>query len=341
MDGLDVVHFKLSASKLREEGTPATTGTILGHGFDLVRQARFVTAHKRLKISVLFASFLSDHSWIRKDLERGIGLLQSVRRDVTTRWRLQELYRVLHTPGFGPLEVRLQHQSDSYPLRKRFVLPTSLAKRTLAAVLHTLGGERKFNWSPTPWPTPTHTLTEWCPMLDAATFGGVLLVGSTLYYFSGKWPAFVRDEIVIPIFVLEALTVILGALTWGHLFQGKKVLFRSDSKNACGALNRLTSRNECLRLVANLWADIQGTYDFEGLVFHCPGVSNQWADAASRLPLAEVPDALRQESNAIGQTHVVVTHCETKWSARGLTAAVLDTLYNLSVAQQEETLPSS
>ena len=150
---------------------------------------------------------------------------------MSDRWQLFELYRILHTKGLGPLEPRLHTHADGYKLRLVYVLPTGLAKRSLAAILNSLNGTRPFNWLPTRWPVPTHTLAEWCPMVDASTswgYGGCLLVGDTLQYFGGRWPPHICEKIVIPIFVLEALAVIMGTLTWGHLFYGRKLITRSD-----------------------------------------------------------------------------------------------------------------
>ena len=54
MAALDELGFRISEPKLLEEGTPAPTQTILGHGFDLTNKCRFITGHKRLKRASLF-----------------------------------------------------------------------------------------------------------------------------------------------------------------------------------------------------------------------------------------------------------------------------------------------
>ena len=180
MSSLEKLGFKLSAAKLLSEGTPAATGVILGHGFDLDKGVRFITPHKKMKIAKLFSDFADSHAWTRKILERGLGLLQSVRRDVSTRWHLQELYRILHTPGFGAFEP-----GDLLPRRRMFVTPTALGLRNLSAVLSSLSGARPLHWIPTRWPVPSHHLMEGCPMVDAATsrgYGGVLLYNGHLTY---------------------------------------------------------------------------------------------------------------------------------------------------------------
>ena len=75
MEAIDKMGFRISAPKLLVEGTPSQHGVILGHGIDLHRQVRFITPHKRLKISFHFKDFLTDKFWNRKLLEQGIGLL--------------------------------------------------------------------------------------------------------------------------------------------------------------------------------------------------------------------------------------------------------------------------
>ena len=92
MDGLAKLGFRLSEPKLLVEGTPDHEGVILGHGVDVVHNGgiRFITPHKKMKIAALFGNFASSPLRLRKTLERerGIRLLQSVRRDVTMRWQL-------------------------------------------------------------------------------------------------------------------------------------------------------------------------------------------------------------------------------------------------------------
>ena len=91
MSALKKLGFKLSAAKLLSEGTPSGTGVILGHGFDLDKGVRSITLHKKMKIANLFSNFGDSRAWTRKILERGLGLLQSVRRDGSSRWHLSEL----------------------------------------------------------------------------------------------------------------------------------------------------------------------------------------------------------------------------------------------------------
>ena len=155
------------------------------------------------------------------------------------------------------------------------------------------------------------------------------MINSSMFYFGGRWPTWVTETDLIPIFALEALTVILGALTWGHLLEGKKVIFRSDSSNTCFAFNRLISRHPGMQLLAELWADCQMNFNFEGLVFHCPGKFNQWADIASRPQEREVVDVLQDELEAVGLTDVEIVESETVWETNGVSARVLTELYEI------------
>ena len=160
------------------------------------------------------------------------------------------------------------------------------------------------------------------------------MVDRTMRYFGGKWPEEVIEQTKIPIFALEALTVILGALTWGHLLKGRRVIFRSDSSNTCFAFNRLTSRHPAMQMLAEIWVECQHAFEFEALVFFCPGKHNQWADIASRPQDVPVEQALRQELDNVGLDDVDIVESETKWNERGISAEVLEELAELSEAQR-------
>jgi len=185
-------------------------------------------------------------------------------------------------------------------------------------------------------------------MTDAATtrgYGGVLLRQNTLQFFGGLWPDKIRLSTVIPIFVLEALTVVLGALTWAQQLHNKKVIFRCDSSNSCGtthhpagALNRLKSRNPALQTVADLWSDCQEEIGFDGLVYFCPGEANTWADIASRSSSDTVENDLLSELKRIGLHNVTVQRIPTAWIFKAASADILDDLYNQCKIHKESTL---
>ena len=180
-------------------------------------------------------------------------------------------------------------------------------------------------------------------MVDAATsrgYGGVLFTNGHLTYFGGMWPQQVIDDRIIPIFVQEALAVILGTLTWGSFFLGKKIIVRSDSSNTCGAFNKLKSDNAALRLLAHLWAQCQESFQFEGLLFHCPGKDNQCADIASRVEAGDVMQSLHAELASYGLAEVTVSYTDTIWQTNSISANLLGVLSTMSSEASETRLRS-
>ena len=178
-------------------------------------------------------------------------------------------------------------------------------------------------------------------MVDAATsrgYGGVLLTNGHLTLFGDLWPQEVIDDRIIPIFVLEALAVILGTLTWGSQFHGKKIIVRSDSSNTCGAFNKLKSDNDSLRLLAHFWAQCQESFQIEGLRFHCPGKDNQCADIASRVEAGDVMESLYAELHSYGLDEVTVSYTDTIWRANSISARLLDVLTTMSSDASEARL---
>jgi hypothetical protein len=126
--------------------------------------------------------------------------------------------------------------------------------------------------------------------MDAATsvgHGGVLKIGATVECYRGTWPPKIRNAL-LRIEILEALTVILTALTWGPRFAGKKVLFRSDNTGAVFCLNKMRSKCPAMQLIVDQWEAVQHHFGFEAMLFHVAGVDNEHADVASRAPSGEV-----------------------------------------------------
>ena len=185
-------------------------------------------------------------------------------------------------------------------------------------------------------------------MMDAATtrgYGGVLLHHNTLYYFGGLWPDYIRLHKVIPIFVLEAITVVIGAFTFAEFLHNKKVILRCDSSNSCGttdhpsgALNTLKSKNPALQYVADLWSDCQQAVGFDGLVFFCPGEHNTWADHASRSEPHHVENDLRVELYKIERGDVTIQRVDTVWSVGNASADVLQHLFDICKKQKIDLL---
>jgi hypothetical protein len=276
MEAFKFLGFTVSSSKLEKEGTPSQLGEVLGHGLDLCALERFVTEHKKARITKIILELLGCASWERKKIESLVGVIQSVKHDVPRRWRLGELYAVVHAAGV--------------PGKVDAVFASERAKRALRFVLDTLHLRSPLVFRPTKWPVPLAVLCDGAPTMDAATsvgYGGVLKQGPVVEYYRGVWPTFIHNAL-LRIEILEALTVILTALTWGHAFAGKKVLFRSDNTGAVFCLNKMNSKCPAMKLIVDQWEAVQHHYGFEAMIFHVAGSRNVHADIASRASAAEV-----------------------------------------------------
>jgi hypothetical protein len=99
MEAFRFLGFTISGSKLKEEGSLSQLGEILGHGFDLKKMERFVTAHKQARIRKIITELLRTDVWDRKEIESLVGVIQSVKHDVPRRWRLGELCALVCADG--------------------------------------------------------------------------------------------------------------------------------------------------------------------------------------------------------------------------------------------------
>jgi hypothetical protein len=108
-----------------------------------------------------------------------------------------------------------------------------------------------------------------------------MISGSELLYFARNWSESLKNS-RIGIAPLEALAVVVAAGIWGHSWSGRNVVLRSDSTDACFALNTLKTRNPIMEYILDLWEDIQFRHGFNGVVTHCPQGHNRIADLASR-----------------------------------------------------------
>ena len=273
--------FIVSQSKLETEGTPDPEIVILGHDVNLHLRdgTRGITEYKQVRIRDQIRELGNSKRWSRKLLERLIGLLQSVREDVERRWNLTPLYQIMR-----------RRKSSS----EEWVFPTRRATEALNKVLDTLEERRSLSRRRTHWVIPTAPTLLSIVNTDASSlqgFGGAVLLDGVLEYFGGKWREDIRagkmvdDERkpIIDIAVLEALTVVVAAATWGSQWTGRKIVMRSDSSPTCFSFNKLASRDPTMVRITELWEDIQHHFHFEGLLVHCQGISNELADRASRL----------------------------------------------------------
>jgi len=144
-------------------------------------------------------------------------------------------------------------------------------------------------------------------------YAGVMLEGTSLHFFHGLWSEEMRGR-KINIAVLEAWSVAMTAATWGAMFEGRKVVFRTDSEASCNCLNKLWSGSLEMQAVCDLWEDLQHRFGFEGLVLFCPGVENRLSDKASRCKSRDkVAAKLREELTMMEMSHVEVQEWDVRW----------------------------
>lgn len=100
----------------------------------------------------------------------------------------------------------------------------------------------------------------------------------------------VQRDSGLAITVLELCGIATAALTWGHLWTGKRLIVRCDNTGAVAALNSGFCRDRLLmELVREMWY-CSCAHQFELRAVHVPGVSNVDADALSRGCVQEFLD---------------------------------------------------
>ena len=294
MWGFKFLGWALSMSKFELEGKRKGNGVILGHGLDLTTATRGVTDDKKARVRQAGIPMLTATLWSRLGVQKLLGLLQAIKDDVVRRWRLGPMYNVVYVYG---------HNASQFAGRGDMVPPGARARECLRKVLETLDERRSMFHRPTRWCVPSDPLMEMVPNGDACTtvgYGAVMIRDNVMEYFQGVWTQLVANH-QPHISVLEAWTSVMIAFTWGPLFEGRKVIVRSDSKHACSSLNRLWARGDDMALLCDLWEDIQFYFGFEGLVVFCKGESNKWADAASRIAAETVEDTFSAQCEDLGR----------------------------------------
>ena len=84
---------------------------------------------------------------------------------------------------------------------------------------------------------------------------------------------------------LETLAIIIAAATWGHMWRGKKITFRSDCQSAVDALNGQRPKAPGLAHLVRELAHLAARHQFTFRAQHISGVANTVADALSRSDL--------------------------------------------------------
>ena len=296
--------WKLSMSKFKEEGSMKPEGVLIGHDIDLKSPpTRGVMDIKQCRIRTAFKPMLAAATVSKQTILETVGLCESVKGDTCARW------------GMGPI-YRMAHATPDNPSSPDTVRTTRSAKRCIQKILDTLHCRMSLFHRPTRWIIPAEPTVEMIPNGDAAQqigFAGVMLVGRTLQYFQGLWPEQLRVE-KKNIALLEAWTVVMTAACWGHLFNGRKVVFRTDSGSSCFSLNRLWAREPEMQTICDMWEDLQHKFAFEGLVLHCAGEDNRLSDRASRCRRNEDVDrVLREELDNLGFRNVEAGRIPIQW----------------------------
>ena len=227
--------WTISEPKMVEEGSLGSTIIVLGHGFDLLKEERFVTKHKISRIRTGIFKLSKESKIIKLELASLLGLIQSVRSNIKRRWRLSPVYGCLHGPD-----------GDFTTLSRR-------ARDCLRRVDESLE-ERRSVWTlPPRWEVPSFPLVDHIPNVDAAEqagLGGVMVSGSELLYFARNWSDPLKHS-RIGIAPLEALAAVVAAAIWGHNWSGRNVVLRSDSTDACFALNTLKTQNPIMEYIVD------------------------------------------------------------------------------------------
>lgn len=327
MAAFEHVGFTISASKLETEGTPEENGVILGHEIDLGTGTRGVTEYKKVRIRDQVRALGEHGRWNRKLLESLLGLIQSIRGDVRRRWRLDPLYALLRRRG----EMAVSEN----------VKITNRAQKVLQKVLDTLDERQLLAARATRWVIPTAPTVEGIANTDASSlvgYGGAMVMDGLVLYFAGKWSKQIREGTVldgvrsplVDIACLEALTVIVAAATWGHLWSGRKVVLRSDSSPTVFCFNKLASKDPTMARIADLWEDVQFHYGFEGLLVHCKGRTNELADRASRLEEQKLQSGMEEAAKMEGVGPKGCKRVPAKWSFGTETIEIMEELIALT-----------
>jgi hypothetical protein len=105
-------------------------------------------------------------------------------------------------------------------------------------------------------------------------------------WFQGKWSAeqlqraVVHSRVSMPYLELHALTQ--AALTWGHLWRGRRIVFRCDAEASVKAVQAMRSTRDNMSELLRLLHATAARCGFDFRCEHIPGVTNVVADALSR-----------------------------------------------------------
>ena len=100
----------------------------------------------------------------------------------------------------------------------------------------------------------------------------------------------------------ELLVIAMAAVTRGHCWAGKRIMFHGDNQAVCDIWRKGSSGNrDLMDLVRSLY-HIAVSYNSNIIVVHIPGVDNSIADSLSRLQMERFR-RLVPEADAIRTPH--------------------------------------
>jgi hypothetical protein len=121
---------------------------------------------------------------------------------------------------------------------------------------------------------------------DAALTDGLGIVNGN-EWVSAKWPSVAPTNIAI----LEMVPLVISALIWGDDWEGKSILFHTDSMAVRFSADSLLPKDPQLAALIRELAILSIQKGFRFRVVHVPGVSNVLADLLSRSKFTEFHQA--------------------------------------------------
>lgn len=111
-------------------------------------------------------------------------------------------------------------------------------------------------------------------------------------WFCEKWhPEMPKLQESLSMAFLELYPIVVAAVLWGKFWEGKRIVFLCDNEATVAIINKGRSRELCImRLMRRLtWTAAINNFSFSSR--HIPGITNNIADALSRLQITKFRQA--------------------------------------------------
>ena len=252
---------------------PATRCVFLGIEIDTDKMECRLTDKRVGKLrSLLQAWAAADHQFTFEELASLVGKLEfatTVIRPGTAFLRCMRGYM---------MDLKRARAAGGNERRRLGVAALLEVRWWLDAFLTSAGNRRAIIEQPWLLDADMELYTDACDTGYGACFGN--------RWFQGRWTpaqlefARVHTRISMPFLELHALTH--AAVTWGHLWRGKRITFRCDAEAAVIAVQKMRSRKDSMSALLRLLYATSVRHDFLFRCVHVPGVTNVVADALSR-----------------------------------------------------------